>query len=397
MGMDDDILRVIKDQDERIDALRRGEMPKRSLDAEGLTWEKMLRELPPEIRNARITLEDIATPEEIAANTRECRRMRENYKHLYRLDGYDYAAAGIVGTIAALLDFFLVTKVDVKTGNVCAGKMKSGVEKLWDKILPASTARKLEKANPVCFDISVNTMGLNPKTHRFQSLGHDPIMGFLFGVKDQMCGELTVIDGSGRLIVQKVSGAVEKNFLEAFITEVGHLLSDVNAMSPGGKTLSVPAPFMPLLQMIQAGCYEYKGKTYTIGDLSKKMYRDGYNFNHFVGMCVPVLFNNIMIRLYVALREMFSDNYEGKNKKDMLLLVTSSILFAENAGKVVVTKNPFAINYAAWTDMAKHTMKGLKYVCVDRPSEIGYVQKQLDDEWEKIYEMALEAQKVITF
>lgn len=68
--------------------------------------------------------------------------------------------------------------MDVSNGNVTPGVLKSGVEKLWDKILPADKVSILESKYKVPFDISTNTskiseevLGLNPKHHRFQSLG----------------------------------------------------------------------------------------------------------------------------------------------------------------------------------------------------------------------------------
>lgn len=276
-----------------------------------------------------VSIEDVFTKEELSDNHAYMVSLQNQFKELNKLDKWDYTTAGIVGTIAALMDFFLVTKVNLKDGTVVSGTFKSGVEKLWDKILPPDKVALLEAKYKVPFDISTNTskisqevLGLNPKTHRFQSLGHDPILGFIFGIKDLLRGELTAIDGNGRIIIQNVSGARGKGFIEAVITEFGHLLSDVNATSPTGMKLSIPAPLTPLLQMIQVGNISYNGKTYTIGDLSKRMYYDGYNFNHFLGMSIPVALIHIVIHLYMALREMFSEHYiQTKHKSDILFLL----------------------------------------------------------------------------
>ena len=287
------------------------------------------------------------------------------------------------------MDFFLVTKVNIASGTVQPGFLKSGVQNLWDKILPQDKVALLESKYKVPFDISTNTskisqevLGLNPKTHRFQSLGHDPILGFIFGVKDLIHGELTAIDGNGRFIIQNVSGVQGKGFMEAVITEFGHLLSDVNATSPTGMKLSIPAPLTPLLQMIQVGNVSYNGKSYTIEDLSKRMYYDGFNFNHFIGMSIPVLLIHIVIHLYTVLREMFSEGYtRTKHKSDILLFAANSILCAENVGKLIVTKNPFAINYVSWADTAKYTIRTMKFVLVDYHLEqIDYIQKIIDQE-----------------
>ena len=341
-----------------------------------------------------ISIEDIFTKEELSENHTYISSIQNQFRDLNKLDKWDYTTAGVIGTLAALMDFFLVTKVNLSNSSVKSGVLKSGVENLWDKILPPDKVTLLEKKYKVPFDISTNTskisqeiLGLNPTTHRFQSLGHDPILGFIFGVKDLIQGELTAIDGNGRLIIQNVSGVQEKGFIEAVITEFGHLLSDVNATSPTAMKLSIPAPLIPLLQMVQVGNVSYNGNSYTIGDLSKRMYRDGFNFNHFVGMSIPVMMIHIVIRLYTVLRELFSEGYTRiKHKSDILLFVANSILCAENVGKLVVTENPFAINYISWIDTAKYATRTMKFVLVDYHLEqIDYIQKIIDQEFENTY------------
>lgn len=345
-----------------------------------------------------VSIEDVFTKEELSSNHAYMLSLQEQFKDLNKLDKFDYATAGIVGTIAALMDFFLVTKVNLKDGTVTPGSLKSGVENLWDKILTPKEVARLESKYKVPFDISTNTskisqevLGLTPKTHRFQSLGHDAILGFIFGVKDLMNAELTAIDGNGRLIIQNVSGAKGKGFIDAVITEIGHLFSDVNATSKKGMKLSIPAPFTPLFQLIQVGNVSYKGKIYTIGDLSKRMYYDGFNFNHFIGMGIPVALIHIVIRLYVVLREMFSDEYvRTKHKSDILLFVANSILFGENVGKLIVNKNPFAINYVSWIDTARYAIRTLKYVVIDyHVEQVDYIQKIIDGEVADTYETVL--------
>jgi hypothetical protein len=42
--------------------------------------------------------------------------------------------------------------------------------------------------------------GMRPATHRLQSLGHDPVLGFLVGVADLMHSTGTYIDNAGQLV-----------------------------------------------------------------------------------------------------------------------------------------------------------------------------------------------------
>lgn len=338
-----------------------------------------------------VSVYDVITEKEVVEVNALLSGYYKAYTNQYKLDKYDYAIAGIIGTIAAGIDLFLVTTVSGK--QVTAGKLKSGIESFWDKLLSPEKIKALEEKYKVTYDISINTskisqevLGLCPKYHRFQSLGHDPILGFIFGVADLMQGKLTAIDGNGRLIVQAVSGAENMNLIEAIITVFGHFLSDVGTKSATGKILSVPAPFTPLLQLIQVGSIQYNGKSFTVGDLAKKMYGDGYNFNHFIGMSIPVLLIEILTRLSFTIKELFfsKNNVSLKNnpKLTIMLCIANGILFAENVGKLVVTQNPFAINYVSWITTAKYGFKTLKWDLCDRGiGEVAYAQQYIDLDW----------------
>lgn len=341
---------------------------------------------------SNVDLNEVASIEEMNEANNLLRSYYGEYTKQYELDKYDYAISGIVGTIAALMDYFLVTNVNGK--NVTGGKLKSGVESFWNKLLSESKIKSLEDLNKVTYDVSSNTskisqevLGLCPLYHRFQSLGHDPILGFIFGVSDLMKGTLTAIDGNGRLIIQSVQGSETRTFLESIITVFGHFLSDVGTKSNTGKILSVPAPLTPLLQLIQVGTIEYKGQKLTVADLSKKMYHDGYNFNHFIGMSLPVLLIEVLIRLSFVIKEIFYSKQDFKLKDNpkltVMLCISNGILFAENAGKFAVTKNPFAINYVSWISTAKYGFKTLKWIAYDK--EIGkmeHAQSYMDKNWE---------------
>lgn len=337
-------------------------------------------------------IKEVASTQEIKEANDLLHAYYKDFTKQYDLDKYDYAISGIIGTIAALIDYFLVTNVDGK--NVTSGKLKSGVEDLWNSILSQEKIKSLEELNKVTYDISSNTskiskevLGLCPLYHRFQSLGHDPILGFVLGVADLMRGTLTAIDGNGRLIIQSVSGSTTKSFIESIITVFGHFLSDVGTKSKTGKILSVPAPLTPLLQLIQNGSIEYKGEKFTVADLSKKMYYDGYNFNHFMGMSVPVFLIEVLMRLSFVIKEIFYSKKDISIKKnpklDVMLCIANGILFAENVGKLAITKNPFSINYIAWISTAKYGFKTLKWIVYDRElGKIGYAQQYIDASWE---------------
>ena len=103
----------------------------------------------------------------------------------------------------------------------------------------------LEKKYWVPYDASTNVgldrpiEGLNPKTHRLSSFGHDPILGFYYGVKDILNGTFTAINNAGEVIVQARPNAnTSYTLFEAIAIQFGHLRSDLS--TPAG----LPIPFM---------------------------------------------------------------------------------------------------------------------------------------------------------
>lgn len=366
----------------------------KSINKESVQVNRPFNDLLKESHNAgyqNTDIYDVATKEEVEEANRLLSSYYQEFSNQYRLDKYDYVISGIIGSLAALMDYFLVTTVSGK--EVTSGKLKSCTENFWNTILSEDKIKFLEEKYKVTYDISLNTskisqevLGLCPRYHRFQSLGHDPIIGFVFGVSDLMKGQLTAIDANGRLIIQSVKEAETKGFIESIITVFGHFLSDVGTKSKTGKILSVPAPFTPLLQLIQYGSIEYKGRSYTVADLSKKMYSDGYNFNHFIGMSLPVMLIEILTRLSFVLKENFflkqDVQIKGNPKLNIMLCIANGILFAENVGKLAITKNPFAINYVSWISMAKYGFKTLKWLSYDKEmGEISYAQQYIDLRW----------------
>ncbi|MGL5753175.1 MAG: hypothetical protein ACRCXT_21710 [Paraclostridium sp.] len=142
-----------------------------------------------------------------------------------------------------------------------------------------------------------------------------------------------------------------------------------------------------MLQLVQVGSIEYKGQNFTVADLSKRIYYDGYNFNHFIGMSVPVFLIEVLTRLSFVIKEIFYSKKDVSLKQnpklDVMLCISNGILFAENAGKLAITKNPFAINYVSWISTAKYGFKTLKWFAHDR--EIGkmdYAQQYINANWE---------------
>ena len=270
-------------------------------------------------------------------------------------------------------------------------------DKIQESLSPQEISA-LEKRNWVPYD-SANSSGLNQtveglgaRTHRYQSLGHDPLLGFIFGTMDILKGQFTAIDKHGKLIVQavNVSGrdTVGMSIFEALARVFGHMKSDI-ATSAG-----LPAPLMPLLQFLQVGSIGKGG--YTIGEVSRIMYRQGYDFSHFIAMSIPVLLIEVIVRISYFAKRMseghsFMDSLPfdtpGNKKPKLQTMLFSAHLMAAaaNAGKVAVSQNPLSISYPQWMAFFKYGFHQLKWVAFEKEQNMfDHVHKKIDQEWSDI-------------
>ena len=177
----------------------------------------------------------------------------------------------------------------------------------------------------------------------------------------------------------------------------------VSGLSAAGITsglatpAGLPAPLMPLFQFLQFG--KIGRGEYTIGEVSRIMYRQGYDFSHFLSMAVPVLMIEVIVRLCYFAKRMYEGNglkqsipFNTKNNKkpklQTMLFSAHLIATAVNAGKVTVTKNPLAINYPQWTAFFKYGFQQVKWVAFEKEREMfTHVQKEIDNDWARIDSM----------
>lgn len=306
---------------------------------------------------------------------------KENVQHSkkitsqYELTTLEKSICWITGLGAGAVDAFLVTNYkNLNTSNVTklnvnslkeSGKINNIVDKRIKNLFSSEQISELENKFRVPYDASTNknlndfVLGLNPKTHRMQSLGHDPILGFYYGVKDILRGEFTAVDNAGEVIKQSVNSnsTIGMNLFEAIATQFGHLCSDIS--TPAG----LPVPFMSQLLKLKGGNIE----GFTYNRLVKNMYAKGYNFNHLLAMSVPALIIEVAIRLSyfiisLADGKSFSESIPiNKPKLDKMLFNAYLIASGCNGVKIVATNgNIFAFNPVLWAGTLRYGFSEFK-------------------------------------
>ena len=364
-------------------------------------WSEILMEAERSV-DSDVDFTDILTNEEIQQVENKLGKLRGDFKQIHRLDAGDWSICGVAGILAAIIDIFLV-QMPKHPGMLGSkghegGPLSNFIKEKIQGSLSQQEITDLEKRNWVPYDAAHSSNldhkvdGLGPRTHRFHSLGHDPFLGFLFGTMDILKGRFTAVDKTGKLIVQTVDTTgkdiVGMNLFESLARVFGHMKSDI--ATPAG----LPAPLMPLLQFLQIGSFG-KGE-YTIGEVSRIMYRQGYDFSHFLAMSIPVLLIEVIVRIsYFAKRMMeghsFMDSLpfdtpgNKKPKLQTMLFSAHLVATAANAGKVAVTQNPLSISYPQWTAFFKYGFQQLKWAAFEKEKQMfNHVQKELDQEWNEI-------------
>ena len=148
-----------------------------------------------------------------------------------------------------------------------------------------------------------------------------------------------------------------------------------------------------LLQFGSIGEYEQ-----TIAEIVQGMYYEGYDFIHFCSMPVSAMLIEVVVRVGHAIKRIkegvsikdaipISTNHEKMPKLGTMLFTAHSAAIAINAGKVLFTENPMAINYLQWIAFVKYSYQQLKWGLITKPAlRERHVLDVIDGELQEVYE-----------
>lgn len=340
-------------------------------------------------------LEDLFTQEELSKNETAIKQLNEEYNVLHHLDKYDIAISAVAGLLGAAVDIMLVGIPNRTPKGLKAGTLANYIRDQFDKKFPANEMEKLaqSKATKVPFDAQDNrntqiwVEDLSSYYHRLLSLGHDPLLGFIFGVADILTGRMTTIDKTGKIAIQVMEcykTRTESKIFLAIAKQIAHLKSDITT------SMGLPAPLMGLFNFLQFG--KIGEEEQTIAEIVQGMYYEGYDFIHFCSQSIPTMIVEVIIRLGYAFKRIkegysikesipFSLNREKHPKLATMLFIGHSGATAINAGKVYFTQNPLAINYPQWVAFAKLSYQQAKWLLLEKPdARDSYVRGVIDKE-----------------
>ena len=226
----DDILSAIESDIASIEALTSDELTELS-EAAKLTFV----DLPPDRMQRNSRLNEGADPLEVLKtlfqSEIEAKLRNDSFRMALKWEPFDYWAVGTAGLLAAVTDFFLVgLPAGVHAGPITAWLKSFNSNKGGDCL--SLVAQEMERVCKVPYDTLKGTesiAGMCGRTHRFQSLGHDPVVGFVFGVLDILRGSITAFSYDQLTRAHKFirtespSGVSGVTLIEAFLLQLGHL------------------------------------------------------------------------------------------------------------------------------------------------------------------------------
>lgn len=344
-------------------------------------------------------LESIFTEDELKRNSQEIRMLNAEYDQLHHLDKYDIAISAAAGLLGAAVDILLVGIPKKTPEGLKGGTLANYVREWFDKKFPEEEMEKLanSKVSKVPYDAqdnrntAIHVEGLSAYYHRLLSLGHDPLLGLIFGVTDILTGRMTAIDKTGKIVSQVMENYADRKETDIFAAiakQIIHFKSDITT------SMGLPAPMMGLFNLLQFG--EIGEYDQTIAEIVQGMYYEGYDFIHFCTLSVPVMIIEAVTRIGYAFKRIkeghsvkesipFSLNREKHPKLATMLFIGHSAATAINAGKVYFTKNPMAINYPQWIAFAKYSYQQIKWVLSEKPNaQDAYVRGILYEELDEV-------------
>jgi hypothetical protein len=319
-----------------------------------------------------------------------------------RWDKWDYGAIGVTVLAGTLLDYFLVAT----PGASFEGKPQRGspvtswLTEQSEKLAPISSGDEMsrnsfqrrvaglttraERWAKAPYDVVSPKLDLTPNTHRLAAIGHDPLLGLVFGVKDVVCGTCTFIDSKGVFQVLPTAAAGDRNPVQALATVVTHHFSDVFTAK------GLPPPFLSALQALKVNSgftLREGGDPVSVPNLVRYMYSNGYDLRHFATMAIVPAVAELMLHAYHFIRTRTNDEDLGKEgirgrlKLAQMLTITHALLASGNIVKTALYGwNPTALNMPQFLWLAKQAVSLLTL----QAKRDAMVQDHLAKGWETL-------------
>ncbi|GAE27775.1 hypothetical protein JCM9140_3934 [Halalkalibacter wakoensis JCM 9140] len=305
------------------------------------SWEDLVREAG-QAGFSEVTIEDILTKEEVDRADDRYDQIAKEFKEKVKLDKVDIAFLLLATALQCARQYILSSdKFRFKTADeadkVIKGRLKKRVPKEWHEILLGSVPYDAVSR----LDPSSESTGISANTHRYRTLGHDPIMGWIFGPVNILSDSLTKSDfiTTYEIINHKIANRYEKGTLGAIHTAI-EVAQENN--------YNLPAAIMKQAIHVGTDYFTQQGLPVPFissidNDLSKTLINKfGINSYSITAGASLSIFINEIIKLthklfYDEKKYGSPDMYEVKTRK--ILMLSNSIATSSNVIYVALSKD----------------------------------------------------------
>lgn len=254
-----------------------------------------------------------------------------------KADRFDYLISIFSGSIAGLIDIFLVGKPNSILDGWSDRQIDEFVMKFagmngWNPrpeqannvasaigFMERNALHKINYDQAKGADVN-NLFKMTPKNHHIKSLGHSPdIVGLCFSVLDQFQGKSSFLD-NGCLIridtaTQELRGS---NLIAKLFCGISnwawHIVSDMAGSTGsrrdiGKRGSGVPIPFFEMFLLCDSGKFQIAEDRQNFSILMTRVFQEGYDLRHGISMSVPVAFTELTIRLLWSVKCYFYHRY----------------------------------------------------------------------------------------
>lgn len=262
-----------------------------------------------------------------------------------KCDKYDYFISVFCGAVAGIIDtIFVSAPGNGVLGSMTDMAMDEAVKKFakmagWspragNENNVGSAIGFLEGKFKVNYENSstksVNGLfQMSAKNHHYKSLAHAPdIVGLFFSILDQFThkasflsdGKLIRVDTEGSNFELQGSNFISKLFC-GFCNWIGHVMSDIAGSSGSrgngltGRGSGLPIPFTELFLLCNFGRFQVGKDKQTLAVIMTRAFQEGYDARYGAAMAVPVLLEELMIKVIWSIKRHF---YEKKDWKECI-------------------------------------------------------------------------------
>lgn len=354
-------------------------------------------------------------------------------------DKYDYMIATFCGVVSGVIDsFFVGMPEESKLGNWADEKVDEIVIKISKMVWNSDkkTRKQLRKepndiVSAIAYlerrfkvnydqaksaDVGNKVKNMSMNNHHIKSLGHAPdLIGLIFSIIDQFTSTSHFID-NGKIITfntkeYKLEG---NNFISklfcGFSNWLGHLISDCAGSStsrrenPNGYGSGIPMPLFELFQLCGKGNFKiYKNdnsvKSLSLAELSVKVFESGYDARFGLVQTIPVVINDLMIRLLWSIKNIFYSKKHWKecipvgNQPELrrMLLTGHGVLCLVDGVDAAIRSTGeilcFALhlNFVAWKRLAFSGLIEVRALYKENTIDLVALNKDLEKEWQRLY------------